>query len=485
MINVKKFVRSKSKLSVLVLFLAFTLFLKNSFAQATSSSGNLANLNPGNTVSIRQNYGKRFPVAKENFPTSLGGSDVVVDGSSIGPGVVVHGPGPVATWPVPIDFAVSTVPTMRDTSISQNLLQTTGNPISDTQYQLIARENGQRFIEEFYDPERFMWLAPAMGNVGLASLTNSANSMAYNQTANAINYTGTYLVNFTVDSSNRWYAIRNQLFIPIAILLLLPGAILSQIRATMASSIPMLGNVNPFEGILRSIIAVFMIPGTYLVINYGIDISNSLAYTVFTGYGTIFGTNMYQDAIAAEKMANPQGPSTNAMAPVAVPTTNSTGAPQSQPTSNSNFNSMGFIYGLSNLSFSATWNILCAFQVVYLRFLWCVGPIVAAFWAWPTKSMRGALPGWITGVIAVCFWNFFWNTLVLVIALFKNYPYADPQYMLTIMIAANFIANTLTVFAFRFSDAVTASMAILSQTVLKSLPIMTGGHIANKSQKSS
>lgn len=459
-----------------LVLLQFVFSTQLSLAQTGTAS--LSQLNPGDTVTIRKNYGKRFPVAKENFPTSLGGADVIVNGASVGPGVITHGPGPVATWPVPIATAVSMVPSQRDTSITKNLLQTSGAPLSDTQYQLIARENNQRLIEELYDPEKYMWVAPAMGNVGLAALTNSANSMAYNQTANAISYTGTYLTNFTVDSSNRWNKIRNQLFMPMAILLLLPGAVLSQVKAIVASGMPVLGEVNPLDGILRTIIAVFMIPATYLVLNYGIDISNSLAYTVFTGYGTIFGTSMYQDAIDAEKMANPQGPTTNAMANV-TPPSSSNGTTQTQPTSNSNFNSMGFIYGLSNLSFSSAWNILCAFQVAYLRFLWCVGPIVAAFWAWPMQSLRGALPSWISGVITVCFWNFFWNTLVLVVAVSKYNPQVDMSFM----VAANFIANVLPFFAFKFADTVSSAVNILGQNVLSSLPVMTAGHISSKAPK--
>jgi len=48
-----------------------------------------------------------------------------------------------------------------------------------------------------------------------------------------------------------------------------------------------------------------MIPATYLIVNYGIDVSNSLTLSISNQYTAMFGTNMYQDAICAEIRATP------------------------------------------------------------------------------------------------------------------------------------------------------------------------------------
>ena len=118
-------------------------------------------------------------------------------------------------------------------------------------------------------------------------------------------FTKEYLTNFTAEAGNRWQTIRDQLFIPIAVLLLLPGAVLAQVKAIVSQSSPVLGETNPFEGIIRSIIAIFLIPGTFLVINYGIDVSNSITFTIADEYTRIFGTDMYVDAQCAEARAFP------------------------------------------------------------------------------------------------------------------------------------------------------------------------------------
>ncbi len=59
-------------------------------------------------------------------------------------------------------------------------------------------------------------------------------------------------------------------------------------------------SINPFQRIQRSIVAVFLIPGTYLIVNYGIDFANSVQFTIASEYTRLFGSNMHKDAICAE-----------------------------------------------------------------------------------------------------------------------------------------------------------------------------------------
>ncbi len=71
-------------------------------------------------------------------------------------------------------------------------------------------------------------------------------------------------------------------FIPFAILLLLPGAVMTQVKAQVTASFNLKADdaTSPFEGILRAMVAVFLIPATQLIVSYSIDVGNSLANAV-------------------------------------------------------------------------------------------------------------------------------------------------------------------------------------------------------------
>src|SRR5277367_5486163 len=65
--------------------------------------------------------------------------------------------------------------------------------------------------------------AQTQGNTQAAS--DAMGQASTTQAANAIDYNTRYLQNFTSDMGNRWNQIRMNLFVPIAILLLLPGTV--------------------------------------------------------------------------------------------------------------------------------------------------------------------------------------------------------------------------------------------------------------------
>src|SRR4030095_146601 len=64
-----------------------------------------------------------------------------------------------------------------------------------------------------------------------------------------------------------------EVFLPMALLFLLPGAVFTQLKGLVGQS--MLGggedSVNPFTGIIRAIIAIFLIPSTQLIVSSCID----------------------------------------------------------------------------------------------------------------------------------------------------------------------------------------------------------------------
>ncbi|MBI2811426.1 MAG: hypothetical protein HYX67_11440 [Candidatus Melainabacteria bacterium] len=304
--------------------------------------------------------------------------------------------------------------------------------------------------------------------------------MTKSQAASAIGYCSNYLKNFTSDESNRWNKIRNELFVPIAILLLLPGAVLTQVRAMAVAGNPVLsdptkGDVNPFEGILRSVVAVFLIPATYLVINYGIDFSNSIVDSIAGTYQNIMGSNMYQDALGTEVNAFPvrtPKENQNSGTPAEWPSKAITNIKDFEETYILNKDANGnapknktdeampagavaarqMSYG-ANAGLTAAWNILCAFQMAYLGYLFFVGPIAAALWVWPMANFRAAFPNWVEGVITLCFWSLFWNTAILLMACFKG---ADESSTM-ITSALNFLATASVKFAFDFASLVKAA----------------------------
>ncbi len=354
---------------------------------------------------------------------------------------------------------------------------------------------------------------------GSAMSTSAANSMAgaaVSQAMGAIQFTQHYLVNFTAQN-NSWQSLRNNLFVPIAILLLLPGAVLAQVRAIVAQSSTILGEVNPFEGITRSIVAIFMIPASFLVVNYGIDLANALTYGINTEYTNLFGTDMYQDAQCAEMRAFPVNSSsqnTNAFIPAAASAASSalssmggnspwtsfeaTGLAQKlfdpcvgldqslipDESSSSTMNTNRLMMNGSNSFLAMTWNIMCAFQTVFLYYLWCMGPIVAALWVWPMERLRAALPSWIEGVVTLCFWSLFWNVVVLLMACFRGVSETGT----VIMTALNSLATISVWYAFDFSALISegagySMMNAISQSMSQATKGGGGGGASGGGQK--
>ena len=433
---------------LLALCLLLAAFMFSNMPQAIAAG---PDSNPLTHWDTRYNYFLRFPAAAQHGIrhqyNPQGGHDVVENQRSMGPGTVDHSKsGQVYAWPVTIPTATSAVPTFRDEGIQENLFQTFGYPVSDTQFQVIERYNHNRFLEQLYDPEKVMWMSTSMAGVMANSAGNSAANMGVNQCVNAIDYVRQPLANFTAEAGNIWQRIRYELFIPMAVLLLLPGAVLAQVRSIVAQGSGVLGDVSPFEGILRSVIAIFLIPGSFLVINYGIDVSNSLTFTIADEYHRMFGSDMYEDAKCAIIRAMPindPNSNNNAVQPArdaqivdhdvwspyeswslatrlhdpCIPHDESRLADEDV---NASMMINRLLFNTTMSSLGLTWNIYCAFQMVFLYYLWCMGPIASALWVWPINRLRSAFGNWVEGVIILCFWALFWNTSIFLLAAFKG-----------------------------------------------------------------
>lgn len=315
----------------------------------------------------------------------------------------------------------------------------------------------------------------------MTALGNAAGDVAKEQAASAIEYCAKYMENFTAQPGSKWNQIRDSLFVPIGLLLLLPGAILSQIRSMVGLNVPLsLTQTNPFDGLLRSVIAIFLIPATYLVVNYAIDFSNSITFTLASEYVRITSSDMYQDAVCSEIRAFPvRGPKENQNAGIAQtwPQVETTSIPRLEknlyqsktddPCSGA-YNApesrtdegmpLASVFGRllafgGNALLTSAWNVLCAFQMAYMLYLFWVGPVVAGLWVWPVKQFRDALPNWVEGVITLAFWSLFWNTAILLMACFKGMADTGTVYET----ALNFLATGCVKYAFDFVGLIKAA----------------------------
>lgn len=340
---------------------------------------------------------------------------------------------------------------------------------------------GQMLADELQSPQATMPRAREEQNQQIQQSADNTAAMERQQAGCAIDFVASYLYNFTVEDGNKWNKVRNQLFLPMALLLLLPGAILAQVKSIASQGFAVLGEINPFDGLMRSVIAIFLIPGTYLVVNYGIDLANSITKTVADQYRQTFGTNMYEDAMCSHIRAFPfrepienKNFVPNAEAKMGRLSPNNTPFAELEgkminikltdpcaklnivPADRANeqvkysVNAQRNAYNTANAALAMAWNILCAFQMAYLYYLWFVGPVVAALWVYPMKQLRDAFPSWCEGVLTLCFWSLFWSTVVLLMACFRGVDETGT----IIMTALNFLATACVKFAFDFAGLV-------------------------------
>ncbi len=265
-----------------------------------------------------------------------------------------------------------------------------------------------------------------------------------------------YLENFTTDGGNQWNSMRNRVFMPMAILILLVGAVAQQGVAMVVGGVPLVKLEQtadgPWEGIMRSIIAIFLIPASYLVVNYGIDVANSMLYEIDYTYTQLFGGSMYDEAFSGHIRAFPcREPEENP------------GLVENDKHSRM-FNYFGsgpmarlegYVFGVkyddplkgiyivpedrnndivpyyvneerqginqANAAMTIAWVILVCCQQAFLYYLFFVGPVMAALYVFPQQQLRGAWMLWLEGVVSVCCWSLFWGTCIVIQALIHKF----------------------------------------------------------------
>lgn len=374
--------------------------------------------------------------------------------------------------------------TERDKELFENVLTTFGYPVSDTQFQVIQRENFQRMLELMYDPERYVWMSTNTAQMQAASASNSLAGVSESAFETMVQYVmeghngNGGLLNVANEASaaapnigSLYRSVANvygvvmemykQVYVPMAILFLLPGAVITQVKATVARGFS-LGDGNPFEGIIRSMVAVFLIPGTQVIVSYSIDVGNSMATTA-EDWVDVNMVLEWQHELTYN--VNPQDNHSNVIVP---PTADHSAAQQAAQQGAGNGGIAGAIGSLSSggflgflswlagqfiasvfgsggegmganvpeadttqeeqLALSQTMQflfngasyfgalmmiILTAMQIVMICYLFLLGPLTAAFFAWPEvggskKLFRNIFGSWLQGVIICSLWRFYW-----------------------------------------------------------------------------
>lgn len=227
------------------------------------------------------------------------------------------------------------------------------------------------------------------------------------------------------------------IYIPMALLLLLPGAVLTNLKGYLAGGILGLHNdedaVSPFSGILRSIIAIFLIPATQLFASWSIDVGNSMTYEV---------QNHIQPAALTEWMQEQtyNAPLKNATNQLSMPKDlqlmeatmamekggggnvagkiDGGGEGKSQVEQQSSGTRMlQLAYNLLNVAMNFGMLMLSAFQIVMICYLFLMGPLAAAFFAWPAgvgSLFKTVFANWIDALIGVSLWKFWWCVVILI-----------------------------------------------------------------------
>lgn len=211
-------------------------------------------------------------------------------------------------------------------------------------------------------------------------------------------------------------------YIPFAVLLLLPGAVLTNMKGFLAHGIVHANNdedgIHPFNGILRSVIAIFLIPATQLFASWCIDVGNSMTYEV----AQYVQPNAMIDWVAEQ---NFNAPLKNAKNSLENPQFNKNSGKigeggekaSSVEQQGGGTRMLQMAFNLMNAAMTIGLLMMSAFQIVMACYLFLMGPIAAAFFAWPAgvgTLFRPVFANWVDAFINVALWKFWWCVVLLV-----------------------------------------------------------------------
>jgi hypothetical protein len=286
--------------------------------------------------------------------------------------------------------------------------QTTGIPSNDFYAGLAATTSSMITTE-----------TKALVNYDNAQATTQAQTQQFGDASNdasnanvqsAMNDVVKSLVNIANENSNGVYGkavhmvqtMYRTTFVPLAILLILPGAVITQVKGLVKFGVVDDANdedeLSPFTGFLRALIAIFLIPATQLLVSYAIDIGNSMTDVMVQQVQIQDVQTWASTQTSKAKAANPAD----------------------QAKLDAQQSGKGALkraaFGFINSLFSGALVILLAYQIVMMCYLYLLGPIAAAFYAWPSTTntlFKNVFTGWINGLINLTMWRFWWSLIIL------------------------------------------------------------------------
>lgn len=342
-------------------------------------------------------------------------------------------------------------------SAYENMPPTTGLLVSDTGFQVNGQSMVAKVTDELLSPDRWIAGARAAMQAQMQGASHATADAAEQALAMCFNCLGESLVNVANESSGTpccgqpavkdisqamWMiqSMFKQVYLPLATLLLLPGAVLTQVNAIVANSSSVRSSedtMSPFSGILRSMIAIFLIFATQVIVSYSIDVGNSLTYEVRKHINLQAVTdwsnqqtfnpplqNAFNQVIphAPNGEETPKALVTMENAPVARNPevrgkTHNGPEEQSEIESQSNMTQLiEFAYNGINMMLSEGLAVLNAYQVVLMSYLFLLGPVAAALFAWPAnvgELFKKVFANWVDGVVTLAQWKFWWCVIVL------------------------------------------------------------------------
>jgi hypothetical protein len=288
----------------------------------------------------------------------------------------------------------------------------TGAPPSDLVTQQISLTAHQREAQELLNTK---WQSAQAGYQGTMQMmgdgTGSAAAGAFDTNMNNASKS---LINVANENSGSpggssiehavWVVqqMYKALFFPFAILLLLVGSVVSQSVVLVRHSFLQVHEGDdsplPFSGLIKTFIAFFLMIAIQLIVSWSIDISNSMTDVLQT-YINVQAVTQWGDNItnpnagmSQQQLDQKNGDETTMAA-----------------TGRAAFGSlqMGMNYAMT---------VLLAYQLVMVCYLFLMGPVAAAFFAWPGNIgslFKTVFSNWVNGLCNLVLWRFWWCLIIL------------------------------------------------------------------------
>jgi hypothetical protein len=322
-----------------------------------------------------------------------------------------------------------------------------GLPITNSQFSMLAGSVPQMTMDRLLDPKgwkhsvrQMQQTQQAQGSDSQAlSAEGNGDAALQGMMQSLINVANESAASFTqANAPHKSYSqaiwmiqqMYKRCYMPMALLLLLPGAILTQVKGYVSHGI--LGthdedSSSPFVGILRAIIAIFLIPATQLIVSYGIDIGNSLTLAVKQSIDLNSVMAWSHEQTFNSAPANNQNFIDTAPTDIGAPDPSrgklADGSEKTAVFEKQSYMTttlQGITNTIANLMTQGLATLNC-FQVVLICYLFLLGPIAAALYAWPSYSGPGGtnllfkktFSSWLDGVVVLVLWKFWWCIVLL------------------------------------------------------------------------